>query len=250
MAEGGEELEGRVALVTGSAANIGRAIALALATGGADIVVHARTSRQQAEETAAEIERMGRNAYLHLADISDRDAVGAMIEAAVARFGRLDFLVNNASMRKQTPLGEITVAEWRQVLGATLDGAFFCAQAAAPHLARAGGGAIVNIGGLAAHAGAAGRAHAVTAKAGIVGLTKALAVELAHQGTTVNCVAPGIIDTVRGASAGAAPMLPANLVERAGKPAEVAAMVRFLCGPAARYITGQTIHVNGGSYLP
>jgi 3-oxoacyl-[acyl-carrier protein] reductase len=247
------ELAGRAALVTGSAANIGRAIALALADAGADVLVHARTSKEAAMETVALVRAKGVRAELHLADIADPVAAKGLVEAAAGRFGRLDVLVNNASMRQQTPLAKIAPQEWRAVFGASVDGPFFLAQAAAPHLAASGQGAIVNLGGVAAHAGVAGRVHAATAKAAVIGLTKSLAHELAPARITVNCVVPGLIDTVRGASAGGAagvPKLPPNLAGRNGEPNEIAAMVRFLAGPAARYTTGQTIHVNGGMYLP
>jgi 3-oxoacyl-[acyl-carrier protein] reductase len=142
--------------------------------------------------------------------------------------------------------------EWRRVLSSILDGSFLCAQACIRHMARAGGGSIVNVGGLTAHRGATGRAHVVTAKAGIVGLTRALALELAPQDITVNCVVPGTIETVRGLPG--APERPAHRQDlpplgRRGEPDEVAAAVRFLCGPGARYITGQSLHVNGGGYM-
>ena len=137
------------------------------------------------------------------------------------------------------------------MLVATLDVLFFVSQAAAPHLTASGRGALVNIGGVAAHLGVPGRVHAVSAKAGLIGLTKGLAVELAPK-VTVNCVVPGMIDTVRRASAGGniLPAMPANLAGRLGQPGEIAAMVAFLCGPSGRFVTGQAIHVNGGGYLP
>jgi 3-oxoacyl-[acyl-carrier protein] reductase len=138
-------------------------------------------------------------------------------------------------------------------MGATLDGAFYCAHAAAGPIAAAGGGSIVNLGGISAHVGAVGRVHAVTAKAGMVGLTRALAKELAGDGITVNVVVPGSIETIRGAAAGGnhgRSALPDALVGRRGQPDEIAAMVRFLCSPEARYVTGQTIHVNGGAFMP
>ncbi|MGC8475874.1 MAG: SDR family NAD(P)-dependent oxidoreductase [Acetobacteraceae bacterium] len=242
----------RAALVTGSALNIGRAIARALAADGYAVMVHARSAEADCAETARLIEAAGGEAAVHLADISDPTQARGLIDAALARFGRLDALVNNASRRRQTPLAEITPAEWREILGSTLDGAFYCAQAAAGAIAAAGGGSIVNLGGISAHAGATGRVHAVTAKAGMIGLTRALAKELAGQGITVNTVVPGDIDTVRGAAAGGnsgKAALPGTLVGRRGKPEEVAAMVAYLCSPAARFITGQTLHVNGGAYL-
>ena len=175
-----------------------------------------------------------------------------MVEATAREFGRLDMLVNNAAVRAETPFPDMKLDEWRRVLSSILDGSFLCAQACVPHMARAGGGSIVNIGGLTAHKGATGRAHVVTAKAGIVGLTRALALELAPQDITVNCVVPGTIETVRGLPG--APERPAHRqglppLGRRGETDEVAAAVRFLCGPGARYITGQSLHVNGGGYM-
>jgi 3-oxoacyl-[acyl-carrier protein] reductase len=250
--EEASELAGRVALVTGGARNIGRAIARALAAGGAAVMVNARSSRAEAQETVALIQSAGGRAALHIADITDAAAVAAMVEATTREFGRLDMLVNNAAVRAETPFPDMKLDEWRRVLSSILDGSFLCAQACMPHMARAGGGSIVNIGGLTAHKGATGRAHVVTAKAGIVGLTRALALELAPQDITVNCVVPGTIETVRGLPG--APERPAHRqglppLGRRGEPDEVAAAVRFLCGPGARYITGQSLHVNGGGYM-
>lgn len=246
------ELSGRVALVTGGARNIGRAIASALAAGGASVMVNARTSRAEAEQTVATIRSAGGRATLHIADVTDAGAVSAMVQAAVAEFGRLDLLVNNAAIRAETPFAEIRFADWQRVLATVLDGAFLCTQACLPHLARSGAGAVVNIGGMTAHTGATGRAHVVTAKAGLVGLTRALALDLAPQGVTVNCVVPGTIETVRGLpGAPERPALGRGLppLGRRGEPEEVAAAVRFLCGPGARYITGQSLHVNGGGFM-
>ena len=246
------ELAGKVALVTGGARNIGRAISLALAAGGAAVMVNARSSREEAQQTLALIKSDGGRGALHLADITDPGAVAAMVAATIGEFGRLDMLVNNAAVRAETPFAEMTLEQWRGVLSTVLDGSFLCAQACLPHMTRAGGGSIVNIGGLTAHKGAAGRAHVVTAKAGLVGMTRALALDLAPQSITVNCVVPGTIETLRGLPG--APERPAHRqslppVGRRGKPDEVAAAVRFLCGPGARYITGQTLHVNGGGYM-
>lgn len=249
----GTELAGKVALVTGGARNIGRAIARSLAAGGAAVVVNANTSRPDAEETVAMIDAEGGRAIFHLADVTDAPAVTAMADATVRAFGRLDFLVNNAAVRVETPFADIGLDEWRRVLAVVLDGAFLCTRACLPHLIRAGGGAIVNIGGQTGHRGATDRAHVVTAKAGIAGMTKALALDLAPHHITVNCVVPGTIETERGLPG--APERPAHRralppVGRRGAPEEVAAIVRMLCGPETRYITGQSIHVNGGGFMP
>jgi 3-oxoacyl-[acyl-carrier protein] reductase len=249
----GDELAGKVALVTGGARNIGRAIARALAAGGAAVMVNAKTSRAEAEQTVAMIESAGGRGALHIADVTNAEEVASLVDATVSRFGRLDFLVNNAAARFETRFATMKFDEWRRVLSIVLDGAFLCAQACLPHLIRAGGGAIVNIGGLTGHKGATGRAHVITAKAGLAGMTKALALDLAPHRITVNCVVPGTIESVRGLPG--VPERPEHRrapppIGRRGEPEEIAAMVRMLCGPDARYITGQAIHVNGGGFMP
>ncbi len=243
------ELAGQVAIVTGSARNIGRAIALALAQAGAAVIVNARTSVLAAEEVAEEIRAAGGRAAVKMGDIADPDQVAALIASAVDCFGRLDILVNNASVRREVPFADLDYRQWRETLATTLDGAYLCSHAALPHLIAVGQGTIVNIGGLSAHAGAPRRAHVLAAKMGLVGLTRALAHDLAPHNVTVNCVAPGLIDTVRSGAEPAHHAHHATPLGRRGKPEEVAALVRFLCGPGARYITGQTIHANGGALM-
>lgn len=244
-------LAGRVALVTGSARNIGRAIAMALARSGAAVMVNARTSREEAEHVVAEIRAAGGRGAVRLADVSQPTQAADLVAATVAEFGGLDILVNNASVRKERAFAELDYEQWREIVGVTLDGAYLCCHAALPHLVASGRGVVVNIGGLSAHVGSAGRAHVVAAKAGLVGLTRALAHDLAPHGITVNCAAPGLISTTRDSSAAQ----PAHhgkhstLAGRHGEPEEVASLVRFLCGPEARYITGQVIHANGGAYF-
>jgi 3-oxoacyl-[acyl-carrier protein] reductase len=244
------ELDGRVALVTGASRNIGRAIALELAAAGAHVVINALSARADAEAVAAEI---GPCAMVAMADVTDRAAVDAMIAAVRARFGRLDILVNNAAVRGEVPFADLDHATWSRILSICLDGAFHCTQAALPLLKEAGGATVVNIGGLTAHTGAVERTHVVTAKAGLVGMTRALAHELAGFGITVNNVAPGMMDTKRGVSAGnQQPRHHATqqtLLGRRGHPDEIAAAVRWLAGPGGRFVTGQVIHVNGGAYL-
>jgi 3-oxoacyl-[acyl-carrier protein] reductase len=243
------ELEGRVALVTGASRNIGRAIALALADAGAAVVVNARASRGEADAVVDEITRAGGKALAHLADVTDERAVAAMVEAAAQRFGRLDVLVNNAAVRDVRPIDAIDLAEWRRVTGIILDGAFVCVKACLPALRAAGAGTIVNIGGMSGHTGAAGRPHVVAAKLGLVGLTRALAHDLAPDRITVNCVVPGLIETKRTASSGKTAHLHETLLGRRGTPEDIAGVVRFLAGPSGRYVTGQEWHVNGGAYL-
>lgn len=244
------ELSGRVALVTGAGRNIGRAMAKALAAGGAAVIVNVRSNKAEADAVVAEIVRDGGKAVAAVADVVDEAAVARMVADGVKQLGRLDYLVNNASLRQERSFEEMTFAEWRNVLAVTLDGAFHCAKTCLPHLKASGAGAIVNIGGLSAHTGSKHRPHVTTAKLGLVGFTRGLAHDLAEHSVTVNLVAPGTIDTAR--KAGPAPahhLINNTLTGKRGSPDDVAAMVRFLCGPGARYVTGQTIHVNGGAYL-
>ena len=246
-----QELAGRVALVTGAGRNIGRAIALALADAGAAVVINARSNLREAEAVAGEIERAGGKAFAVTADVVDAAAVQKMVDAAAARFGRIDILVNNAAVRAEQPLETMTLADWRAVTAIILDGAFNCVKACLPHLKRSGAGAIVNIGGLSSHTGAARRPHVVTAKAGLLGFTRALAHELAADKIRVNTVTPGVMAQARPAGQPEPQhhAIVRSLVGRRGEPSDIAAAVRFLCGPGASFITGQNIQVNGGMFL-
>jgi 3-oxoacyl-[acyl-carrier protein] reductase len=245
------ELSGKVAVITGAGRNIGRAIALALSEGGASVVVNARSNRAEAESVVREIEAAGGKALVHIGDVADAIAAQAMADVATRQFGRIDILVNNAALRREKPFAEMDYAAWREVLDVTLDGAFHCVKACLPSLRQSGTGSIVNIGGLSAHTGAANRAHVVTAKAGIIGFTRALAHDLASDGITVNCVVPGLIGTPRSKDKPepAHHLTHQTITGEKGRPEDVAATVRFLCGPAARYINGRAIHANGGAYL-
>jgi 3-oxoacyl-[acyl-carrier protein] reductase len=246
-------LQGQVAIVTGGVRRIGKAIGLALAREGAAVVVNARSSREEAEETAREIEALGGRAMVQIADVTDEDAVARMISAVIEALGRIDILVNNAAIRREAPFTEMTLRDWREILGIVLDGAFLMSRAVLPHMVQAGSGRIVNIGGVSAHTGAYERAHVAAAKAGLVGLTRALAVEFAERGITVNCVVPGKIGGKRSATSGHGGALPGGghpLVGREGRPEEVAEAVRMLCLPTGAFITGQSIHVSGGLYMP
>ena len=252
MSNGSRELDGQVALVTGSAKNIGRAINLALADAGAKVVINALTSQTEAERLAEEINDSGGTAMSYIADIRDPQAVETMVAAAVDAFGALNILVNNASLRQLLPLEEMTLEQWRSVFAVTVEGAMLCTVAALPHLRAPGHGTVINISGVASQLGVKDRLHAATANAALEGMVRSLAHELAPDGVTANAISPGMIDTVRGATAGKVPANIAaagNLLGRKGRPEEIAAMVRTLCGPAGRYVTGQTICVNGGMYF-
>jgi len=243
------DLAGRVAVVTGSSRNIGRAIALELAGAGAAVVVNARTSAAEAEAVADEIRKGGGRAAVSIADVADPGAAAALVAAAVESFGRLDILVNNAAVRREIDFARLDYREWREIVSIILDGAYLCSHAALPHLIASGSGTVINISGVSAFTGGAGRAHVVAAKAGVAGLTRALAHDLAPHRITVNCVVPGYIDTRRADGGAARHASVRPLAGRLGTPEEIAAVVRFLCGPDARYITGQSIHANGGVFM-
>lgn len=243
------ELAGKVALVTGAGRNIGRAIALALAQGGAGVIVNVRQNRAEAYAVVDEIVAAGGKAAGCLGDVADPSAVEQMVADGVGVLGRLDILVNCAALRREAPFAEMSAAEWHEALAIILDGAFNCSKACLPHLVKSGAGAIVNIGGLTAHTGAKNRAGVVTAKAGLVGLTRALAHDLAGDNITVNCVSPGLIETARGGARPQHHQTHQTLFGKRGTPDDVAGMVRYLVGPGGRFITGQTIHVNGGVFL-
>ena len=249
MAEG-QELAGKVAIVTGAGRNIGRAIALHLAAAGAAVVVNARSNKAEADAVVAEIKAAGGKAIAVLADVADPAAVEAMAQAALKAFDRIDILVNNASLRREKPIDEMSYAEWREIMDATLDSAFHGVHACLPAMKK-NGGTIINIGGMSAHIGSKGRAHVMTAKAGIVGFSRALAHDLGAYHITANCVVPGAIHTTRPRTSlnPAHHLTHGTITGEPGKPDDVAAMVRLLVGPGGRNVTGQTIHVNGGAFL-
>jgi 3-oxoacyl-[acyl-carrier protein] reductase len=242
-------LAGQVAIVTGSVRRIGKAMAMALAKDGATIVVHALRSKDEAEATAAEIRAAGGTALVHLADVADEAAVAAMVSRVIGETGRIDILINNAAIRGEAHFTDMSLAQWQNVTRTILDGAFLCSRAVLPFMQKQKYGRIINIGGISAHLGTAGRAHVVTAKTGLVGLTRALASEFAADGITVNCIVPGRIGGERSHTSGKgiAGMPP---VGREGLPEDVADIVHNLCRPQASYMTGQTIHVSGGMFMP
>jgi len=242
------KLAGKIALVTGSGRNIGRATILAFAREGANVVVNAKANRTEAESVAKEAEALGVKAIVALADVSDKEQVDAMFQQVLDVFGHVDILVNNAAIRPQKSFTELTVEEWRQAIGVVLDGAFYCTQAALPSMLKAGFGRVIFFTGDGAYTGVAKRAHVSAAKMGLTGLARGLASEFADQNITFNIISPGRIDTVRNASFYTDPSSMQKVddipVKRLGTTDEIASACVFLC--TNDYITGQTIHVNGG----
>lgn len=247
-------LDGRTAVVTGSARNIGKAIAQRLASEGASVVINARTSQSEVDATVDEIRASGGQAVGCLADITQPEDVKRLVNCAQTEFGGLDILVNNAAVRQEGKLDTLSLEDWRSVLSIILDGAFLCAQAAAPLLRASNAGVIVNIGGMTGSSGGSDRAHVVTGKAGLIGLTKALAWDLSEDGITVNLVSPGMVATNREHSSSAQKpkhhAVHKPMLGRRGTTDEIAGVVYSLCTPDNRFMTGQTLHVNGGTYLP
>ena len=244
-----QSLHGKVALLTGAVRRNGRASALALARDGAAIVINARSSADEALALAKEIEGVGSESLVCLADITNEDAVKRMFGDIDKRFGRVDILVNNAADRARTPFTEMTYAQWRHFTSIILDGAFLCSRAAVPYMLKNGWGRIINMGGVSHHRPVYhGRAHVSTAKAGLEGFTRALANEYARNNITVNCVAPGSIGGERAKTAGEVPHSEVP-IGREGVFEDIARVVQFLCQPESSFITGQTIHVNGGAFL-
>jgi len=245
------QLAGKVALITGAVRRGGRATAHALASEGAAVVINTRRSKDEAEKVRGEIEAMGGKALVCLADITDESAVARMYGDIEKRFGRLDILVNNAADRNVVPFEQMTTEQWRHIVGIALDGAFFCTRAAIPFMLKAGWGRVVNISGVSHYAPSyTGRAHVSAAKAGLEGLTRALAAEYASRNITVNCVCPGRIGGERAATASELPdptLVPP--VGRLGVPEEIAGAVHYFCLPGSGFVTGHTLHVNGGQVL-
>jgi NAD(P)-dependent dehydrogenase (short-subunit alcohol dehydrogenase family) len=244
-----KELQGRVAVITGAGRSIGRAMALELAAGGCAVVVNVRSNRAEADAVVKEIEAKGGKAIAALADVVDAPAVNAMAEAALKKFGRIDYLINNAALRGEKAIEHMSFEDWRKVIGVTLDGAFHCVKACLEAIKKSDAGSIVNVGGLTGAMGAPDRLHVVTAKAGIAGFTRGLAMELAPHKITVNTLVPAML-----AKPDKPHEIPAHpiyrpLLGRAAWPTDIAPLARFLVGPGARYMTGQLINVNGGTYF-
>ena len=244
-------LQGKVALITGGSRGIGAAVAQTLATAGAAVAVCARNG-EAAAATASAIAAQGGQALGVAADVSRAEDAERLVKACLERFGRLDILVNNAGITRDGLVLRMKDGDWSDVLAVNLNGAFYCARAALRViLKQKQSGRIINIGSVVGSMGNAGQANYVTSKAGLIGLTKALAREVAARGVTVNLVAPGFIETDMTAN------LPDAVKEtyrgqiplgRFGTAADVAAAVAFLASDGAAYITGQVIHVNGGMW--
>jgi 3-oxoacyl-[acyl-carrier protein] reductase len=245
-------LQGRVALVTGAGKNIGRAIALGLARDGATVLVNGRNDREAVDSVVKEIEAAGGKAQAAMGDVSD-PAIAPKLARQAEALGGVDILVSNAGLRRQTSFLDMSFEEWREILSVALDGAFLLGKAFVPQMVAKGqGGAFVAMSGISTHIGTPNRCHVSASKSGLEGLMRALAIELAPHRITCNALSPGAIDTARAASAGPAPPSRINRpipLKRFGTVDEIAAMVRLLVGPEGTFITGQTIHVNGGEFL-
>jgi NAD(P)-dependent dehydrogenase (short-subunit alcohol dehydrogenase family) len=246
----------RTALVTGSSRNIGRALALQFACAGCNVVLNAR-SAEGLEPVAAEVRAAGGEALVGAADVRVGAAVSDVVARATEAFGGVDVLVNNAVVRAHTPIEEMQDEDWQRVLDVALTGAFNTIRAVLPGMRARGWGRIVNMAGVAGQKGAANRAGVATAKAGLIGLTKAVAHETAADGITVNAISPGMIATDRRHVTDGSPLAAEHYeretaqtpVGRMGTTEEIAGTCLFLCSDAAAYITGQTVAVNGGLYM-
>lgn len=242
-------LNGKIALVTGAAKGIGRAIALALAAEGAVVVVNYNGSREQAEQTVEEIKALGADGCAYQCNVADTEAALAMVKEVTARYGRLDILVNNAGVTRDNLIMKMSEEDFDAVINANLKGCFNTIKAASRQMLKQRAGRIINITSVSGILGNAGQANYAASKAGIIGLTKTMARELASRGITVNGVAPGFVDTDM------TQKLPDSVKETAtaqiplghfGKPEDIANMVAYLASEKAAYITGQIIRVDGG----
>ncbi|WP_300417804.1 3-oxoacyl-[acyl-carrier-protein] reductase [uncultured Oscillibacter sp.] len=241
--------EGKTALVTGGSRGIGRAVCLELAKGGANVVLCYAGNEAAAQETVRAVEALGARALAVRCDVSDTARVDELVKAAVEAFGRIDILVNNAGITRDNLLMRMSEADFDAVISANLKGAFLCMKAVSRLMLKQRYGRIVNLSSVVALRGNAGQVNYAASKAGVIGMTKSLAKELASRGVTVNAVAPGFIETdmtaalsesARSAAQGGIPM------NRLGAPEDVARAVAFLAGDGAAYITGQVLAVDGG----
>jgi 3-oxoacyl-[acyl-carrier protein] reductase len=242
-------LEGKAALVTGASRGIGREIALKLASLGADVAVNYSGSEAKANEVVAEIEAMGRKSFAVKCNVSDAEEVTSMVKKAIEQFGALDILVNNAGITRDNLLMRMKESEWDEVLNINLKGVFLCTKAVTRQMMKQKSGRIINIASIVGVSGNPGQANYVAAKAGVIGLTKTAAKELASRNITVNAVAPGFISTDMTDKLPEdikADMLKLIPLARFGEPKDIANVVAFLASSESSYMTGQTLHIDGG----
>ncbi|SGU69065.1 3-oxoacyl-[acyl-carrier-protein] reductase [Staphylococcus aureus] len=240
------------ALVTGASRGIGRSITLQLAEEGYNVAVNYAGSKEKAEAVVEEIKAKGVDSFAIQANVADADDVKAMIKEVVSQFGSLDVLVNNAGITRDNLLMRMKEQEWDDVIDTNLKGVFNCIQKATPQMLRQRSGAIINLSSVVGAVGNPGQANYVATKAGVIGLTKSAARELASRGITVNAVAPGfIVSDMTDALSDELKeqMLTQIPLARFGQDTDIANTVAFLASDKAKYITGQTIHVNGGMYM-
>jgi 3-oxoacyl-[acyl-carrier protein] reductase len=246
-----KNLEGRVALVTGAAQGIGRACALALAEAGADVALINRNS-EKLTQAVKEVEALGRKALQFCVDVADDEAMKATAESVVESWGKIDILVNNAGITRDNLVMRMKPEDWQAVLRTNLDGAYHCIRAVLPGMVRQRYGRIVNISSVVAQVGNVGQANYIASKAGVIGLTKAVAAEVARRNITVNAIAPGFIATPM--TENLPPEVQQKMLSlipmgRMGTGCEVAQGVRFLASPEASYITGHVLNINGGMFM-
>ncbi len=247
------ELDGKVAIVTGSARNIGRATAEELARAGAAVVINGVQAKELCEEVAEGIRAAGGKAIPVVADCSSPEDIERLAQAAIAEFGGIDIMVHNAAVRQRRSFDELTREDFQQVIDLSILGCFHLAKACVPSMRERGGGAIIGVGGLNSYLGQKGRSHLMVAKAGLNQYIRGLALDLADDGITANQVVVGPYDTRDPDSPMPTEQLKARIggipVGREGLPQDMADLIRVLVGPAGSFITGQTIHSNGGAFM-
>ncbi len=250
LPESQQRLRGQVAIVTGASRGIGRAIALELASEGASVAINYASSSGAAEEVVSEITAAGGSAIALQADVSKADQVDALLNTVMEKWNRVDVLVNNAGITRDTLLLRMKPEDWQAVIDLNLTGVFLCTRAISKVMLKQRSGRIINISSVAGQMGNPGQANYSAAKAGVIGFTKTVAKELATRGITVNAVAPGFIATDMTSNIKSEEILKFIPLGRYGQPEEVAGLVRFLAAdPAAAYITGQTLNVDGGMVM-